>query len=394
MHRAGLGLAGLLLLLCGCRASLPNPASPEGSDRVLIRGVPFISWAEAARLPYQDKSILNPSFAASLGMVLRYWGQDLSLLERSKSALPREPGGWGRVKGGEAKSFDELKPWLARGIPILVSPAMTPVAHIPGPHVFGLAAIDPAVRRLIGEERGVRSGVLGRMLALDTFRRLHEEGRHPWESLFVSSRVVIGYDDGKGIVILHDPSFGPGWEVRSDDFDTMWAAHERAYILAYPPDYAAILAARPPAPPYPSRTPDQQAAWQYVLGYALSSVGRVPEGEIQLKKGLAIRGVGNAYQHLLRLELALHAGTRGNMEDSTAMLRRAIDLLPQHHRPWQFIAQNARNGFVPDAERKAAEADQKAAALCSDPEAQKTVARMLARDFFIVGCRGLVGPPG
>jgi len=51
--------------------------------RVVIPGVPFISWEEAARLDYHDKSITNPSFPAALGMILRYWGQDVSFLKQA-----------------------------------------------------------------------------------------------------------------------------------------------------------------------------------------------------------------------------------------------------------------------------------------------------------------------
>lgn len=397
MPRSQTAILTLSLFLVGCAVSTaPSGQSRGAAPPAIIPGVPFITWAEAARLEYRDKAILNPSFAASLGMILKYWGQDhLELLKRGgDEAVPTSPGGWGVTEARAAKGLDEVKSFVDRGIPVFVSPALTPTAHIPGPHVFGWAEIDPGLRRLIGEERGPRSGVLGRMLALDTFRRLEEGGRvTPWESVFVSSRVVIGYDDRQKVIILHDPSFGPAWQLGYDEFEKMWAAINRGYMAVYPPNYGDVLAKRSPASPYPVRTPDHQAAVHYVFGYALSSVGRVVDAEEQFRKGLAIPGIRNGYKHLLLFELALHQRTRGNTEEAIATAQKVIELLPQHHRPWEFLAQVYRSSFLPGWEQKAADAQRKAEALCSDSKAQNTVAKALAQEFFIFGCRGLLGPP-
>jgi len=95
-------------------------------------------------------------------------------------------------------------------------------------------------QQLLAQYAGIWSGVLGRWSHLDTLRtwgdRLGTKGvagerppEHP---------VVIGYDDDRKVVILHDPSFGPAWEVGYDDFEMMWALFDHFYVVMYPPDFA------------------------------------------------------------------------------------------------------------------------------------------------------------
>src|SRR5205807_4815474 len=96
--------------------------------RALILGVPFIAWSEAANLDYANKNIVNPSLPASEGMVLEYWGRDLTPLQQEELQVP----GW-VASGGDGGTFDSLKLDVARGIPVVVCLAMTPIAHNPGP---------------------------------------------------------------------------------------------------------------------------------------------------------------------------------------------------------------------------------------------------------------------
>jgi len=373
--------------------AIAEPAEPEGlPPRYLIAGVAYITWGEAARLEYQDKRILNPSFAAALGMVLQYWRQDLALLKRASEALPSGAGGWGIVENRDGKSLQDLKPFIARGIPVLVSPALTPVAHTPSPMAAALAES----RGFKFREPGPHSGVLGRMIPLETFRELDDFLQMrpfiAWESLFISSRVAIGYDDDRGVLILHDPSFGPAWEVSYRDFEKMWGPRGRNYTVAYPPDHAMGGAVKRTAPPYRPRTADEQAAVHFVFGYALSSVGRGEEAESWFRQGFAIPGIDRYHQHLLLFELALQSAAKGSLKEAIAMAQKASALLPEHHRPWRFLAQLYRGSRGEGWEQKAAEAESKAQAICADAEAQKTVAKALARNFFVFGCGGLLEP--
>lgn len=70
----------------------PNPlsAADEASilpPKVLVPGVPFVGFAEAARirLPHGALMYSNPSQTACLAMVLENWGYSQALLERAES---------------------------------------------------------------------------------------------------------------------------------------------------------------------------------------------------------------------------------------------------------------------------------------------------------------------
>jgi tetratricopeptide (TPR) repeat protein len=396
-------------------AQAPEPRPVELPSHALIPGVPFVSWRDGARLDYQDKEILNPSFASSLGMILKYWGQDLKLLQHSEAALPKGPSGWAIVKEGEATSLEEVKSFVAQGIPVLVSPALTPVAHTPNPAIGAMATmlaakeitIQPDGRasltrsaadrygQLVAERGGPSSGVLGKMEPLETFRSWEDLLRRPaWESLFMSARVVIGYDDDRRTVTLHDPSFGPAWEVSYEDFEKMWQPRQRWYVAARPANYVDVVAKNAGAGAYKPRTADQRAAEHFVYGYALSSIGRATEAEAEIKRGLAVAGVTKGYEHLLMFELAQLLLARGNTDEAIAAGRRATELIPEHHRPWKWLAQAYRGTLMEGREQKATDAESKARSLCSDRRAQQTVARMLAQDFSIFGCEPLklLGP--
>ncbi len=380
--------ASRILLAATVAATLATPAAfaqePPGlPSRALIPGVPFISWSEARQLEYQDKNVLNPSFAASLGMILRYWGQDLELLKSLEKGLPREAG-WGSWEIRHATAIDELKPYLARGVPLYVAPAITAVAHPISLAHFILASS----KGFKFSEKMLASGVLGRMVPLHAFKELTElmKVNPASESLHMSARVVIGYDDDRKILILHDPTFGPAWAIAYDSFDAMWGgAFKRMYIVAHPVDHAERLRARPPAAAYLPPSPEAQAAADFVWSYALSSVGRVAEGETLLMRALALPRLGPTYQHLLLFELALHRNIQGRRDEAVALAERAIALLPEHHRPWRFLAQIYRSDAVAPQENKAAEAERKAEALCADRKAQETVLKALGNDFFVFG---------
>ncbi|MGH7275139.1 MAG: hypothetical protein ACREIQ_11870, partial [Nitrospiria bacterium] len=204
----------------GTGRTLPEPTEPQiPPSRALISGVPYISFREAERQDYPDKNILNPSFTASLEMVLKYWGLDSWADLKKKQA--EGPQDW---VGGlrQAASLIEVKRFIARGIPVMVSPAMTPFAHPPSPVMASQAVALGGVKL---KERGPYSGVLGRMVSLDSFRQIQEfllkKYKNPdliWESLLLSNRVIIGYNDERNVITLHDPSFGPAWELSYDDF--------------------------------------------------------------------------------------------------------------------------------------------------------------------------------
>ena len=371
----------------------PTPALPP---RALISGVPFISWGDAAKLDYHDKNILNPSVPAAEAMVFEYWGQDRRVVATGAGA----PEGWTNA-GGEGVTLDSLRSYIARGIPVIVNLAMTPVAHFADPNAAAIATMLGSGRlagganltkqqyeqgqQLVAQYAGIWSGVLGKMVPPDTLRTWSDRlGTKVWqESLLLSSRVVIGYDDDRKVVILHDPSFGPAWEVGYDDFEMMWRLFDHFYAVTYPPDFAKRLDTRSGSRPYAARTAGQHAAESFVFGYALASVGRLSDGKERMAAGLGAPYVPPGYRHLFLLELASVAEAMGDTAGAVSGYEAAGKIVPQHHRPWMYESRLAEGA-------KAAELRRKAEKLCADAKAQEALAHALPHDFTMFGCGGLL----
>jgi hypothetical protein len=395
-----------------------SPPSAQGSTndvpiRVVIPGVPFVSWNDAAHLEIQDKDVLNPSTTAAFATILKFWGQNLDLLKDHDKAFPREPGGWAITEEGAARSLADLKPLLARGLPVVVYTAMTPFAHPVNPTATTFGAVAKKIKL---KEPGPQSRILPLMAPLETFRSLEEAQLHPWETLYETPRVLIGYDDTRRVVILHDASFGPAWQIAYDEFDVMWAARGRGFMVARPNDVSKKDSV---SSDYPARTVDQLAATHWVMGSALAAAGRQNDAEAEIKKGLSLGDIGKGYRHVLFFELAVQRYARGDIGEAINRSEAAAELVPQDPRPWILLAQAYGQG-TPSRYRNAqrAEAAQKRAeelGRCSEnaqvsnrfevrvmppemlQESQRDLATLLAHDFYIsAGCRSsimwLLGP--
>ena len=305
---------------------------PDGlPPKALITGVPFIGVEEAMRWDYPDNEIVHPSSPASMGMILSYWGMDPTQMFEEEE----EPEIEFENEGGQGNSLHVLKPFIVRGIPILIGPmALTPYAH----PVIHMGA------EMTGNEfenRGPFSGALGRMLPLDEFNESSLPklpGVTMMESVFMSNRVVIGYDDDREILILHDPTFGPAWEVRYDDFEAMWEPTDRNFSVPIPHNHQEIISDRSSAISYSERLPDDEAAVQFVFGYASSSSGRVEEAEVHLRKGLATPGIGKGFQFLFLNELAVHYAATGRTDEAIVAAEKASNLFPKQHATWHLLA--------------------------------------------------------
>ncbi len=360
-------------------------------SHTLIFGVPFISWSEAANLQYRDKNVVNPSLPASEGMILEYWGRDLASLSGSEQTLP----GWVH-QGGNGGSLDSLKELVARRIPVVVCLAMTPIAHNPGPAAAAVMAMTDSGTGETLRRGNATSGVLGPMIALDTLRRWGEVLRPELmrESVLMACRVVIGYDDARQVVVLHDPSFGPAWEVSYQDFDTMWAFWNRLFMATYPSDFARLLAKPSAGQPYPPRTAEQRAAEAFVYGYALASVGRRNDAEARLTEGLAIPGLPTGYRQSMLLELARLADARHETAAAITKYQQAGVLVPQDPRVWRFLGELMQRDGRAASRQVADSLLRRAAALCADTTAQEAARRALPHDYSTMdGCQQSAAPP-
>src|SRR5260370_796739 len=149
-------------------------------SHVVILGVLFISWSEAAHLAYPNKNILNPAVPAVLGMVFEYWGRD----RRSLADSLAPPDDWNTAEG--VGTLDSVRSYIAHGIPLFVRLELTPFAHQVEPNVAALGTLSDAgdkvspqqvtpsqwerVQALLSDFAGFGSNVMGKMVSADTLR--------------------------------------------------------------------------------------------------------------------------------------------------------------------------------------------------------------------------------
>lgn len=362
--------------------------------RVLIPGVPFISWRESAQYKGEDSEIANPSLPAAFSMLLEYWGKDRKLLDRAD--FDPESSGFKVIAGNKDNktwTTTDVKSSLARGIPVLVSLPLTPMAH----PLFSTFEIMVNLTQEIGvelnDEGRPRSNALGRMLSLEEMQKIKEHlNMSPiQESVVIASRLVIGYDDDKKTFMVHDPSFGPVFELRYTDFDRMWAAVDRSYVTFFPDDLSQGKTYGRSVTAYPARTPDEKAATHFVYGYALDCLGRLDEGKEHFEKGLSIPMISKGYRFLLLFELALNLGERNDIPGAIEAAEKAKAILPEHPLPWGFLSQLYTISPDKGNRKKAKEAGEKAKTLEADEEGVKIVADTLPSDFFIEYLAGVRG---
>jgi hypothetical protein len=348
--------------------------------RVEIGGVPFVSWREAAGWNYQHREVMNPSLPAAWRMVTGYWYPELTdpaALDSAQGVLLARAA----EAGGTSATMADLKARLAQGKPVLVSTALTPVAH-PLYFAFEMELRLGMVKAKIRE--GPRSGALGRMLPLDQVDAFRKTANPVLESMTASSRVLVGYDDDRGVVLVHDPTFGPAMEIPYADFEQMWAAADHRLVLMEPADAAGRVALRVPAPPYRPRTPDELAAQRFVYGYGHSAIGQLDQGEAQLRNGLALTGVSNGYRHLLYFQLALVLGDRRRIDQAVAMADSAALLVPDDPGPWSFIAMAATQSGSKAVRDRARPAERRANALEKDDAARQRLDAAIPADFWVM----------
>lgn len=343
---------------------------------MVIEGVPFVSWSEAARLDYPDKDVLNPSLAAAWAMISRYWGREsvAELMEGDEES-------WGTIRPSQNGSLGDLKTALRMGGPLVVMPALTPWAHpMPG---SALLMMQTGRVKMPRELRSPpTSGLLGVMASFKTIKRLRWLPVSPFqEALRVAARVMVGYDDQKGIILLHDPSFGPALEVTYSDFETMWRPAGAWYMTVQPREPAA--APTQSAVSHAEPSPDQQALRHWVYGYALASIGKIDEAAQEYRRGLEIPDISGGSRHVLLLELALCHRENGDNAAAIEAARQAADVIPEHHVAWTFLEQLHAESSLKGRDELAREYSSKADRLEANPRALEVVAETLPQDILL-----------
>ena len=371
-----------VLFFCGCGEKNPeiqneaeiykidvSSISSQSQASHLIPGVPFISWSEAASIEYANKEVLNPSSVASTLMHLKFWLPGAGIEDTVVSQ------GWMRISR-EQSDLETLKQIVADDLPVLVPMALTPYAH---PVISDglLAGLD----HLLPEKKGPYGGALGELMPLPVLAEL--DGNTPGilisQSFHVVIRLVVGFDDEKEVFIVHDPTFGPAWEVPYEDFERMWEPWGRKINVVLPPNWSKKLLNHNYNAVYQARTSDDRAAFHYVYGVSLSTVGQFEEAIEHLEQGAALTGLSDGYRYLFLKELSLHYSEEDS-DKAIEYAEQALKIIPEDYSLWWAVSLlYAREGL----DDKATLARTKANSLASDQNALKTMALVLPKDFWI-----------
>ena len=388
---------GLLMVLAA--------ASASAQDEVLVRGVPFVGWRETAETRPQSWDEANPSIDAAERMVLGYWRDGVTAqayyAERT-DALPYTT----RV---EQPTLADLRAALAAGSPVIVSLPLTPIAHPaslmwilsarlmaddslpiaggPSTHAFWpLVPVEALVDlpvKLKAEELRRQGGELYRVFTVA-------------DPLVAADRVVVGLDEARGIVLLHDPSFGPAFEMPLRDFERGWRLAPWMQVMR-PPGADSVVVQRAAAPPYRQRTPDERAAWLFVLGYAQGALNRLPEADRNLHEALAVPGIGDGYRYMIAWELGPVLCSLGRVDEAVEMVELATRLLPELPSPWAFLKEHYPMSTRAERQQLAKEAGKRgkqAEKQLKDPLVRQRIDAFVPADFHVVlGERGWAPRP-
>jgi tetratricopeptide (TPR) repeat protein len=384
-------LTGASLLGFTVAPAVSQSVSRQAPARATVPGVPFVSWAEMARVPYDHWDIRNPSYEASMRMVLAYWDEDLVTNEDFAAAAEGTREHW--VLAEEA-SAEDLKSYLDQGIPFPVLLALTPRAH---PLYQSFQAMIYLGRVRVNIPEGTMSGALGPMLPLGEVKKFAKLDVNPvTETVMMALRVMVGYDDDLEVWYMHDPSFGPALAVSYEDMEKMQAPVGHMFMALIPPDFEDIVATRKGSAPYRPRTADEMAAWEFVNGYAYSATGKRENGERRFRAGLAVPEISVGYRFLLDFELALTLSARGNHEEALFLAQEATRLVPDHPGPWRLTAELCQTLDKAGLEEIGAAAAELWPKLEADDEALGRAAEQLPSDFlinYLVPYRGWGGDP-
>lgn len=373
MSRLGFLWLGLPALLAG--ASEPPPAA-------LVRGVPFISWREAAGLSYPSKNILNPSHIAARRMVLGYWDSTLPA-DLSGDLVVKRYLGNPALRTGDHATLPQLKEFIARGLPVVVNLPLTPEGH---PFYQTFAIMKELGQVKVSWPTGSKSGALGDIMPLDVVPAFKEalKGTNPLnESVTAAVRVVIGYDEPRGVIVVHDPSFGPAVELPESEFSAMWSAADARWQVLEPPDAEAVIRSRVGAPSYRARTADEFAAERFAHGYVHSALRQMAEGERDLREALALDGVGPGYRHLLNLELALNLQSQMRLDEARLPAEEATRLVPENDRGWLALALIGRLSYDGKLQARAEREGKKALKALEKESGRQRLAQLIPADFFV-----------
>jgi hypothetical protein len=264
-----------------------------------------------------------------------------------------------------------------------VSPATTPDAQ----RLYVVPKICAAMKELAYTPSRPVSGSLGEMVPLSALDQLRQGGCDAGlnDSVYVAAKLVIGYDDERRVLTMHDPSLGPDLEIGYDDFERMWKATGARYWSQHPRELPPVAPGRVES--VRARTTDDDAAVALFQAYGLEVSGDYAAAGNLLGQALGLAGLGAGRRHLLRLELAITLNETGHGAQAIEALREAnadFDAYAVTQRTLAQLLRSCDGGR--DAIKEAKKIESGLKGLCG-AKAQRRVADELGHDFHVMGCQ-------
>jgi tetratricopeptide (TPR) repeat protein len=269
---------------------------------------------------------------------------------------------------------------------VYVTAALSPWAHPIRPTLVEVLATQK-----VAIANGPTSELLGPMVALDDMGKVVQTlAADPMrEPLYMTAHVIVGFDDSKQLIMMHDATFGPATEMSYADFEKAWKASGSEMTVIRPADRAAVVARRAGAAPYRNRTADERAAEGYITAYTLAATGKLADAEQTLRRTLSGVEASDGYKHLLNLELAMVLESQQRGPEALKAWEETVKYLPDIPIAWQHMATMYKK--VAKDDRLAAYALQQYTALKKDPNIRKRMAAALPGDFLLVPFRDVRG---
>lgn len=371
-HKFVVACAAWVLAWQAALAGSPPPA------KAYIQGVPFVGYHQVRDATFPGSNVVNPSLTAVSEMMYGYWGGDFLGAARTKTL----PAGW-ISQSGERATLEELKALIARGVPVAVTPATTPYAH----RLYLTPKLCASFKSVSYTEPRPTSGALGEMVSLRAVEEIRDGGCDVGlnDSVYLAARLLVGYDDERRVLLMHDPSLGPDLELAYDEFVPMWQAMGAKYWAVHPEPVPETPPGR--AGNVRPRTPDDDAAAALFRAYGLETIGDHAQAEQLLRSALAPEGVSAARRHLLLLEMAVTLNETGRCAQAIDAARAANAEFEDYALAHTVLANLLSCSGDPAAKREATKEQSRAKSLCGT-RAQRRVADELGRDFHVTGCKG------
>jgi tetratricopeptide (TPR) repeat protein len=209
-------------------------------------------------------------------------------------------------------------------------------------------------------------------------------GKNPArDQRMMAARVVVGFDEARGVMLMHDPSFGPAWELPRAQFEAAWRAAGAHMTYVQPDDAAAVAARFARAPAYRTRTVDERAAEKYAFSYANAAVGEFATAERLAREGITGIEASDGYRHVLNLELGLMLRAQDKVPEAIRALEDALKWVNDSPVAWQALAQLYRKPGAADS-RLADYAAKTGADLVKDAGTMLRLAAALPSDLVLV----------